>query len=79
MLLWFDDIIDIFYGVKFFSKFDLRLGYWQVELEERDKYKMVFLVGNLGFFECNRMSFGFINVLVIFQRFMEKCMGEKYL
>lgn len=28
MLLWFDDIIDIFYGVKFFSKFDLRLGYW---------------------------------------------------
>lgn len=79
MLPRFDDIIDTLYGAKFFSKLDLRSGYWQVELEERDKHKTAFSVGNLGFFECNRMSFGLTNAPATFQRLMEKCMGEKHL
>lgn len=66
MFLCFDDVIDILSGVKYFSKLDLWLGYWKVEIEEEDKYKIVFLEGNFGFFECNRMCFGLINVLVIF-------------
>lgn len=28
MLSRFDDVIDTLYGVKFFSKLDLRFGYW---------------------------------------------------
>jgi hypothetical protein len=54
MLPRFDDVIDTLYGAKFFSKLDLRSGYWQVEIDEKDKHKTAFLVGNLGFYECNR-------------------------
>lgn len=79
MLPRFYDIIDTLYGVKFFSKLDIRSGYWQVELEERDKHKTAFSVGNLGFFECNRMSFGLTNAPATFQRLIEKCMGEMHL
>lgn len=61
-----DDIIDRFVGLKYFLKLDLISFYWQVELEEEDKEKIVFLVSGIGYFECNRMGFGFINVLVIF-------------
>jgi hypothetical protein len=38
-----------------------------------------FLVGNLGFYECNRMCFGLTNDPATFQRLMEKCMGEMHL
>ena len=79
MLPRFDDIIDTIRGAKFFSKLDLRSGYWQVEVEEQDKAKTAFSVGNLGFFECNRMSFGLTNAPATFQRLMEKCMGEMHL
>ena len=41
-------------GSTFFTKLDLKEGYWQVELKEvEDKHKMAFQVGNLGCFECN--------------------------
>ncbi|MCW4250032.1 MAG: RNase H-like domain-containing protein [Candidatus Thiodiazotropha endolucinida] len=71
-----DDTIDTLLGAKFFSKLDLRSGYWQVEIDEADKYKTAFTVGNLGFFECNRMAFGLTNAPATFQRLMERCMGE---
>ncbi|MCG8034660.1 MAG: DDE-type integrase/transposase/recombinase, partial [Candidatus Thiodiazotropha taylori] len=71
-----DDTIDTLIGAKFFSKLDLRSGYWQVEMEEQDKEKTAFSVGSLGFFECNRMAFGLTNAPATFQRLMERCMGE---
>lgn len=79
MLPRFDDVIDTLYGAKFFSKLDLRSGYWQVEIEEKDRHKTAFSVGNLGFYECNRMSFGLTNAPATFQRLMEKCMGDMHL
>ena len=33
-------------------------------------------MGNLGFFECNRMPFGLCNVPGTFQWLMQNCMGE---
>ena len=45
-------------------------------MKEEDKEKTAFSVGNLGFFECNRMAFGLTNAPATFQRLMERCMGE---
>lgn len=42
ILLCFDDIVDILSGVKYFSKFDFRFEYWQVEIVEKDKYNSFF-------------------------------------
>ena len=45
----FDNAVDVLYGAKCFSKVDLRLSNWQVEVEEGDNHKTAFSVGNLGF------------------------------
>lgn len=57
MLPRFDDVIDTLSSAKYFSKLDLRSGYWQVEIheEEKDKHKTVFPVSNLGVYECSKM------------------------
>ena len=61
MLPRFDDSIDVLSGAKYFSKLDLRSTYWQVQIEEEDKQKTAFSVGNLGFYEANRLSYGMCN------------------
>lgn len=58
---------------------DLKSGYWQVKIAEKDKHKTTFSVGSIGVYECNRMCFGFINAPATFQRLMEKFMGEIHL
>ena len=68
------EVMDSFIGSKFFSKLDLRSGYWQVELKEEDKHKTAFILGPLGFYECNRLPFG-----LTFQRLMEASMREMHL
>ena len=45
-------------------------------VKEEDKEKTAFIVGNLGFYECNRMAFGLTNAPTTFQRLMERCIGE---
>ena len=74
-----EETIDSLVGSRFFSKLDLRSGYWQVAMKEEDKPKTAFQVGPLGFFECNRMAFGLTNAPATFQRLMERCMGELHL
>ena len=61
---------------KYFSRLDLRSGYWQLEIKEEDKSKTTFQVGTLGFFEFNRMPFRLWNAPATFQRLMERCMGS---
>ena len=74
-----EETIDTSAGSKYFSKLDLRSGYWQVGIKEADKHKTAFSVGPLGFFECNRMAFGLTNAPATFQRLVERCMGELHL
>ena len=45
-------------------------------MDEASKQYTAFTVGNLGFFECDRMPFGLCNTLATFQRLMQNCMGE---
>ena len=45
-------------------------------MEGEDKHQTAFTVGNMRFFECNRMAFWLTNALAMFQRLMERCMAE---
>ena len=63
-------------GTGHFSCLDLKSGFWQIRMDEALKQYTAFTVGNLGFFECNRMWFGLCNALATFQRLMQNCMGE---
>ena len=47
-----------------------------MEIKEESKQYTAFTLGPLGFFECNRMSFGATNAPATFQRLMESCLGD---
>ena len=61
------------------SPLDLKLGYWQVEMEEDSKSLIAFTVGPLGFYECERMSFRLTNTPATFQLLMQSCLGNLHL
>ena len=54
----------------------MKSGFWQIKIDEASKKYTTFTVGNLGFFECNRMPFRLCNVPATIQRLMQNCMGE---
>ena len=52
------ELMDNFAGCQYFSRLDMRSGYYQVEIEECHKERTAFAVGPLGFWEFNQMAFG---------------------
>ena len=63
-------IIDSLHGAKYFSTLDLLNGYWQIEIEEKHKYKTAFIC-EYGLNEFNCMPFGLCNApSTTFQRKM---------
>ena len=70
-----EEAFSVLAGSKWFSVMDLKSGYYQIEMEERDKPKTAF-VCPLGFYEFNRMPQGITNAPSTFQRLMERVMGS---
>ncbi|RDX73612.1 hypothetical protein CR513_46756, partial [Mucuna pruriens] len=48
------DILNRLNSEKIFSKFDMKLGYWQIQIKETDRYKITFIVP-FGQYEWNVM------------------------
>jgi hypothetical protein len=66
-----DDTLDTLSGSKWFSTLDLKSGYWQVDIDEADREKTAFSVGN-GLWQFTVMPFGLCNAPATFERLMER-------
>ncbi|UYV67936.1 hypothetical protein LAZ67_5002546 [Cordylochernes scorpioides] len=70
-----EEVMDTLQGSTYFSAIYLRSGYWQVEVEERDKEKTAFTTAH-GLYEFNVMPFGLCNAPATFERNMENMLGN---
>jgi hypothetical protein len=68
-------IIDSLHGARYFSTLDLLSGYWQIEIEEKHKYKTAFIC-EYGLYEFNCMPFGLCNAPGTFQREMNNVLKD---
>ena len=50
-----EETLDCLNGAEWFTSLDLKLDYWQVEMEENCKALTAFTVGPLGFYACDRI------------------------
>ena len=74
-----DETMDALIGAQFFSKLDLKSGYYQIPMYEAHKERTAFTAGPLGFFEWNSMPMGTVNATSTFQRLMQQCLGDMHL
>ena len=70
------EVLESLVGAGHLSCLDLKSGFWQIKMDKVSKQCTTFTMGNLGFFECDRMPFGLCNAPATFQQLMQNCMGE---
>ncbi|PKI79478.1 hypothetical protein CRG98_000109 [Punica granatum] len=68
------DLLQRLHDSKIFSKFDMKSGFWQIQIIEKDKYKTAFTVP-FGQYEWNVMPFGLKNAPSEFQKIMNDIFG----
>ncbi|CAF4586516.1 unnamed protein product, partial [Didymodactylos carnosus] len=70
-----NDIIDKLGGAKYFTCLDLKQGYWQVEIDEKDRQKTTFVTSE-GIYDFNVMPYGLSNAPLTFQRIINSVLGD---
>ena len=70
-----DDTIDRLQGASYFSSIDLASGYWQIEVDEKDREKTAFITPD-GLYEFQVMPFGLCNAPATFQRMMDLVLAD---
>lgn len=63
------DLLKRTYKANLYSKFDMKSGFWQIQINKEDRYKTVFNVP-FGHYEWNVMPFGLKNAPSEFQNIM---------
>ena len=70
-----DEILSKLKGAKYFTKFDLTKGYWQIPMDDQSKQYTAFQT-NRGLMEFNYMPFGLSTAACTFQKVMKKTLGS---
>ena len=63
------NLLNRLYAAKIFSKFDMKSGFWQIQIAEQDSYKTTFTVP-FSHYEWNVMPYGLKNAPSEFQNIM---------
>ncbi|GFR73014.1 Pol polyprotein [Elysia marginata] len=71
-----EELLDCMKGAQYFTKLDLKSGYHHIDIREDHKERTAFTVGPLGFYEQEKLAFGFCNSPATFQRVMEDCFSD---
>ena len=72
-----EDTLDALTGSKWFTTLDLISGYWQVEVDPKDREKTAFCTTE-GLFEFRVMPFGLCNAPATFQRLMDTALAGEW-
>ena len=67
-----DDLFDALHGARWFSTLDLKSGYWQVPIMERDKEKTAFRTSSGQLYKFNQVPFGLCNAPATFSCLMDR-------
>ena len=70
-----DDMLETLSGAQWFSSLDLASGFWQVELDLKDREKSTFIT-RFGTYEFAVMPFGLCNAPATFQRLMDTVLRD---
>ena len=74
-----DDLLDALHGARWFPTLDLKSGYWQVPIMERDKEKTAFRTSSGQLCEFNQVPFGLCNAPATFPRLMDRVLSGLHL